>query len=314
MRKAILDVGSNSVLLLVADLVAGEIQPVLDLAQVTALGAGTAKTKLIGETGMADTLAAIRTFWTAALDTGAESVVAGGTMALRIATNAPDFFERAQEQGTPVQLVTADQESEWGLQCALFDPRFAQAQRVVTIDPGGHSTEVCIADRDGAETIYRFRHSFPVGALGIRDEYFESDAADPSAIFRASLAIDQCLAAFPVPQLEPITGTEVVVFGATATNLVSIRERLTSWDPEAVHGQRLTSEEVARAASWLLRMTDEERKAIVGIEPGRERSLPSGSLILERILHALSQEACTVSVRGWRHAALQLGALSDESR
>ena len=100
----------------------------------------------------------------------------------------------------------------------------------------------------------------------------------------------------------PPASSDPVVLGATGTNLVSIRERMETWQPEKVHGATLLYEEVGRAVGWLCDMDDDGRAALVGIEKGRQRTIHSGSLILERGLYALRASACRVSVRGWRHA------------
>jgi exopolyphosphatase/pppGpp-phosphohydrolase len=65
----------------------------------------------------------------------------------------------------------------------------------------------------------------------------------------------------------------VVTLGATGTNLISIRQQLREWDPEVVHGQVLDYEEISKAVNWLGGMTLDERRAIPGLEPGREHTL-----------------------------------------
>jgi exopolyphosphatase/guanosine-5'-triphosphate,3'-diphosphate pyrophosphatase len=97
----------------------------------------------------------------------------------------------------------------------------------------------------------------------------------------------------------------VVTLGATGTNLVSIREGWTQWQPDRVHGQVLLYEEISKAAGWMLPMLDLERARIPGIEAGRERTLAAGALILERFLFGLRAESCVVSIRGWRYAMLE---------
>jgi exopolyphosphatase / guanosine-5'-triphosphate,3'-diphosphate pyrophosphatase len=97
----------------------------------------------------------------------------------------------------------------------------------------------------------------------------------------------------------------VVALGATPTNLVSIRDGLSRWEPDLVHGQWLDYEEVSKAVAMLCALDDAGRAAVVGIEPGRERTLHAGALILERFLQALHVLVCRVTVRGWRHALLE---------
>jgi exopolyphosphatase/guanosine-5'-triphosphate,3'-diphosphate pyrophosphatase len=77
------------------------------------------------------------------------------------------------------------------------------------------------------------------------------------------------------------------------------------WEPDKVHGAWLDFGEISEAAGRLMRMTLDQRRALIGMEPGREATLPAGALILERFLNAIGAPGCSVSVRGWRHALLE---------
>ena len=103
----------------------------------------------------------------------------------------------------------------------------------------------------------------------------------------------------------PNEAGHAVVLGATGTNLVSIREQMSTWQPERVHGAWLDYEEVSKAAGWLSAMTEAQRATIPGMETGREGTIHAGALILERFLFALRVLGCSVSVRGWRHALIE---------
>ncbi|MGV3614341.1 MAG: hypothetical protein ACO1SV_03305 [Fimbriimonas sp.] len=300
MRKAVLDVGSNSVLLVVAERRAEGWHPIHESTAVTALGEGTKATGLLGERGMSHTLDALRDMFATARDLGAETTLAGATMAARIATNTPEFLRRAEAQGTPVVVVSGDQEAELGFRAVANDPMFADADRISIVDPGGHSTELVTAARteDGWDVL--FRRSYPVGTLGMKSQGMGDESPDSIAVFQASHALDELIGLC----YRPGAAGKVVVLGATGTNLITIRERMPEWDPERVHGQYLDYEEVGRAVGWMMPMTDAERAAIVGMERGREKTLHLGALILERFLNALGAPGCYVSVRGWRYALL----------
>jgi exopolyphosphatase/guanosine-5'-triphosphate,3'-diphosphate pyrophosphatase len=98
-----------------------------------------------------------------------------------------------------------------------------------------------------------------------------------------------------------------VCLGATGTNLAAIRDEIATWDPELVHGAWLSFGEISQEAGRLMQMTERERASLVGMEPGREATLPAGALILERILNAIGAPGVFVSTRGWRHALLEFG-------
>jgi exopolyphosphatase / guanosine-5'-triphosphate,3'-diphosphate pyrophosphatase len=301
MRKAVIDVGSNSVLLLVSEEADGSWVPIYEDTSVTALGEGTKKTGLLSEEAMVRTLDALATMWAKARELGAVSIVAGATMAARIASNTAEFQARAERQGTPVQVISGEDEARLGFLAVANDPLFASRQRISIIDPGGHSTELVTAERDGPAWRHEVAKSFGVGTLGLKGEVLLSERSTPTEILSATDRIDRTIAD-GYDWREPGVA---VVLGATGTNLVSIRERLEKWEPDRVHGAILDYEEVGRAVGWMMPMTDDERRAIPGMEPGRERTVHIGSLILERFMYALRVEEVVVSIRGWRHALLE---------
>lgn len=293
--------GSNSVLLLVARREAGEWQVLREATWVTALGEGTKTTGILNEPNQLATLAALKEAKALAEQVGPHEWRAGGTMALRIAENAPEFLARAEAQGTPVEIVSGEAEAELGFEAVATDPLFASESRLSIIDPGGQSTELVLARQTDLGWEPEYRKSFPVGALGLRETLMSEPSPDAAARFRATAHLDQLLEDVP----SGLEAGRVVALGATGTNLISIREKLENWQPERVHGQVLDYEEISRACAWLMDMDDVARGSLVGIERGREKTIHIGSLILERFLYALKSEACTVSVRGWRHAYLE---------
>jgi len=301
MRRAIMDIGSNSVLLLVADGTPGKPgMTIVETTNVSGLGTGVRATGRLSEPGISHTLAALRDGFAVARAHGAESIEAVGTMALRIAQNADEFLAMAQAQGTPVHVISGDEEAELGFLAVANDPQFHHHRRISIVDPGGNSTELVTADRSDDGWAIRFRRSFPIGALALRDGVLAAPSPDFQARLQAVQQLDDAIAMDYLPHQSGFT----VVLGATGTNLISIREAMTTWDPERVHGQMLDYEEVSRAVGWLCDMDDAGRAAVPGMERGRERTIHLGALILERFLFALRTPECAVSVRGWRHAWL----------
>lgn len=301
MRAAVVDVGSNSVLLLVSERRAEGWVPIHEETAVTALGEGTKQTGLLSEPAMEATLAALERQFQSARDHGAERIRAAATMAARIARNTPELQARAAAQGTPVEVLSGDDEAELGFRAVAQDPVFAAHDRLSIIDPGGHSTELVTADRTAAGWRVGFQRSYPVGTLGLRADGM-GESPDVGQVLRTIAQIDDLIGL----AYRPNQAGHAVTLGATGTNLISIRERMTHWQPERVHGAWLDYEEVSKAVGWMMPMTDAERAAIPGMEPGRERTLHLGALVLERFLHALRVLGTSVSVRGWRHALLEL--------
>ncbi len=305
MRKAVVDVGSNSVLLLVEEQTGEDWRTVLERTWVTSLGAGTKETGVLSEGGMERTLAALTTAFELARGHGAESIVAAATMAARIARNTDEFLARARALGTPVIVLSGDDEARLGFQAVAYDRTFERHGRLTIVDVGGQSTELVTADRPFGDGRWKtlFQHSFPIGTLALRGGILRDETPGPSQILQAVVEIDDAIGlCYRRDQCgHPIT------LGATGTNLVTIREHMAAWEPEKVHGAWLDFGEISQGAGRLFKMTEEERRRLVGMEPGREATLPAGALILERFLDAIGAPGCSVSVRGWRHALLERG-------
>ena len=296
MRRAVIDVGSNSVLLLVGEKTNGDWKYILDTSEVSALGADVKKTGKLGEEGMSATLTALKRAFAKGEELGAE-VRAFGTMALRIAQNAAEFQTRAQEQGTPVEIISGEMEAELGMECVVKDPKFRDCARLTIVDVGGQSTEIAA----WAQSQTEFQKSYPIGTLALRSGALSNESPSSADILRASAEIDDT---FGSRFLKDKAGT-VVVLGATGTNLVTIREQMQTWQPEKVHGAHLDFEEVSKFVGASCRMSDSGRAALIGIEKGREKTIHIGALILERALQMAHALGCYVSVRGWRHAMLE---------
>lgn len=274
---------------------------------MTGLGKGTKETGLLPDEGVAATLKALKQAFEKAREIGAVETVAAATMAARIATNVGAFMESAAAQGTPVTVLSGEDEARYGFQAVADDPEFVDSARLSIIDVGGHSTELSTSAR--TDTGWRVEHSrsYPVGALGLRGSSLKSDPPSYRDRLAAVADIDDTIGMRYLPNR---AGT-VVTLGATGTNLVTLRERMDHWDAERVHGAWLGYEEVSKSVDRLCSLDDPGRAALTGLEPGREHTIHAGALILERALFALGAEGCYVSVHGWR-TGLLMSRLLDE--
>lgn len=300
MKGAVVDVGSNSILLLVGESDGTSIHPISESSVVTGLGKNVKATGLISREASRSSLEALRIAFENAKANGAEFVAAKGTMVLRMAANADEFLSDADQQGTPMSVLSGKDEASLGFQAIVEDPAFSQFTDIVMIDPGGHSTELVISNHDGGRWQKSVQRSYSIGALGLLNSTLAAESPSGLDLIRATKEIDEIIGqSF---ELDP--KSNAVTVGATGTNLVSIREQLSEWDPVRVHAAWLEYEEISKAAGYLSGLSLAERRGVTGLERGREDTILAGSLILERFLHAVRAEGCFVSVRGWRHALL----------
>ncbi len=230
---------------------------------------------------------------------------AWATAAVRQAPNGEEFLDQVRGLGLPAGILSGDDEARLGLDAVLYDPAFQHHETLTVIDPGGRSTELATAVRRGSEWKTLHRVSVPVGALSLTEGPYSDERPGFAQHLAAVRMVDDLIG----QEYLPDACGQAVTLGATGVNLVSIRERLDDWSPSRVHGQELDYEEVAKSVGWLSGLTLEQRRALPGMEPGREATLHAGALVLERFLQAIHALGCAVSVRGWRNAALE----SDEA-
>ncbi len=294
--------GSNSVLLLVAEKEESGWTPIYESSVVTGLGAGLTKHHALQRESINRTLEALREAFSKADSLGVETVHAAGTMALRIAINASAFFYEAGRQGTPVDVISGIEEAELGLRAVLDDPLFRDENRISIIDPGGHSTEIATAIRDEKGEWDEVLHkSYTLGAFTLLEGSFAAPCPDVRDRLAAVKDVDEIVAM----EYLPGKAGKAVVLGATGSNLIAMRLGIDEWQGSKIHGQYLDYEDVSKYIERLCEMTAQERAALKGLEPGREFTIHAGALILERLLYCMHVEGCFVSTRGWRHAYLE---------
>lgn len=297
MRRAVIDVGSNSVLLTVCENQANEWVPIYETSNVSGLGEGVKRTGRLSHESIQRTLQLIKKAFEDASLKNAD-VKAYGTMALRIAQNANDFLALAVKQNTPIKILSDENEAKLSLFSVCDDKAFNSHDCITVIDVGGNSTEIstCKRTNNYFETV--FEKSFPCGTLTLRDHLPEK--LDSPNLLKASQKIDDV---FQMRYLPNQCGA-VVAVGASATNLITIRDQVMNWDPDKVHAKKISYEEISKMAGWMSKMNDNQRAELQGLEKGRERTIHLGALLLERALFAVGAEYCYVSVRGWRHAII----------
>lgn len=298
-RRGVIDVGSNSLLLVVAEWDGAEWRELIETSDVTGFGRGVRETGLLCELGISNCLVALNNAFAKAREFSVEPT-AYGTMGLRLAKNASKFLKLASDAGMPVQILSSDEEARYGMLAVCGDPLFSSDSPLTIVDVGGHSTEIVCTIFNDVERRVVFEESFEVGTLGLTALSPEIDSPSGLDLFHGAVEIDEV---FAKRRFQYEWG-KVVALGASATNLVCIRDAILSWNPSRVHGTRLDLEEISKFAGKLGKMTLEERAKLPGLERGRERTIHIGALILERALYALNASECFVSTKGWRHAIL----------
>lgn len=299
-RKAVIDIGSNSVKLFVGERTAdGTIATVLDASAITRLGEGLDRTGLIGPEAMERSAAAVAAFHARAAELVADQVAAVGTMALRSAANSARFVEMVRAAcGAEVRIIPGEEEARLSYLGALSGlPR--QDGELAVFDTGGGSTEFVFGE--GGRPVRRF--SVDVGSVRVTENDLRSDPVTAEEVAAARTRIDREFADAGVTGRPAL----VVGMGGTVTTMAAVKHKMARYDPAVIQGSVLTVEDVrAQIAAYSAR-TVAQRRAIPGLQPGRADVILAGACILDVILERLGAPALTVSDRGLRHGlALEL--------
>ena len=292
-RLGVIDLGSNTVLLLVLD---PDGRTVCDEARITRLGQGVFETGRLRRDARARTLAAVEELARRARELGATRVVCVGTEAMRRAHNAPALVEELcmLRAGGPrlldeVRVLTPELEAQLGIESALRAR--GAAARVTVVDVGGGSTEVTRAAAGGVRGV-----SLPLGAVRLTEAHVSEYPVPPRELAELRAAVDRELRG-----LERAPVGDVVAVAGTATTLGALELELEPYRPEPVEGLPLARADVER---WTLRLAGlslEACTALPGMQPGRADVMVAGLVILGHVLTALGAERFLVSGRGVRH-------------
>lgn len=273
MKYAVIDIGSNSVrLLLWAD-----GRSIYKKIETTRLGGGLSQTGRLSEAAIRRTADAVAAFAREAAREGAEKTAAFATAAVRSAENGRDFVRLVRaECGVDVDVISGEKEAALGLAGALG------GRDGGIVDVGGASTEITVAA--GGKIVYAV--SADIGAVRLKDLCGEDRAALARVIAEKTAALGR------VPPT-----AELYAIGGTATSLAALEKEVEPYDPAQIDGTVLPAECVQAWADKLLSLSQEERLRLRGMDPRRADILGGGVLLLRAAMAAAGAEKIVVSER-----------------
>ena len=303
MRRGVIDIGTNSVKLLIADLHGGNISPHLETSRQTRLGRGLYADGKLQAEPIEATVAAVNELLALARRNDCGDIRIIATSAVREAANSGELLESL---GQAVQILSGDDEARLAFAGAVSYPRLVK-QPVVVLDTGGGSTEVIVGDAGGM----RFHLSLPLGSVRLMERHAVSDppSADELAAVRES--IDTQLRARGVPELRrqiaalgQAAPVQLVATGGVASILAMMELGIDDHDRERMEAVGLSVERVAawRGRLWGLHLA--RRREITGLPANRADVALFGSLLVEQSMRQLGFDALRVSTRGVRFGVL----------
>jgi exopolyphosphatase / guanosine-5'-triphosphate,3'-diphosphate pyrophosphatase len=298
-RIAVVDLGTNSTRLLVAEVENGSVRELERDTVVTRLGEAVEATGRLADDAVERVFAALDRYRDAIA--GAERTVGVATSAVRDAVNGDEFRAGLRKRfGIEARTIPGEEEARLTFLGATAGR--ATAGETLVIDIGGGSTEYVVG-RPGARP--DFHVSTRLGSVRHTERHLRRDP--PAQEELAALARDAAaIIAAEVPEACRATVASGIAVAGTATSLAAIDQRLEPYDPERVHGYRVTLGACRRMLGELAALPVEERRAVPGLHPDRAPTIVAGAAILVESMRAFGLDRVEISERDILHgAALQ---------
>jgi exopolyphosphatase/guanosine-5'-triphosphate,3'-diphosphate pyrophosphatase len=299
MRVAVVDIGTNSTRLLVADVDDGALTEVERRTEVTRLGQGVDRDGVLSEEAMGRVLTTVGGYRRRIDFHGAERAVAVLTSAVRDAANGAQFAARVRdEHGLDARVIDGDEEARLAFLGATNSRAADDPTPTVVIDIGGGSTELVV----GGGREVSFHVSTQVGVVRHSERYIHTDppraeelealAADVRAIFASAVPVD-------------VRGRPraAIAVAGTPTSLAAIDLDLECYSTDAVQGHVLTAQRCEAMLERLAALPNAERREVRGLHPDRAPTIVAGTVMLIEALRLFGLLETEVSDQDILHGA-----------
>ncbi len=304
MRVAVVDIGTNSTRLLIADIdpdsPGGSVRDLLRLSRVTRLGAGVDSNGGLSPEAIERTCAVLADYRELIDRHGCQANLAVLTSAVRDASNGADFTAHVRrDYHLDARTLSGDEEAQLTFLGAMSD-RDPHPEPTVVIDIGGGSTEFVV----GHDRTAGFHVSLQAGVVRMSERHIHSDPPAPAEL--QSLARDTraiFLEGLPPEERAPVTSG--IAVAGTATSAAAIDQELDPYDPARVHRYPLLLATVELLLARLADMSEAQRRDVVGLHPDRAPTIVAGMILLSEAMRAFELDSVEVS----EHDILRGGAL-----
>ncbi|OBA89922.1 exopolyphosphatase [Mycobacteriaceae bacterium 1482268.1] len=308
-RVAAIDCGTNSIRLLIADAVDGRLLDVHREMRIVRLGQGVDATGRFAPEAIERTRVALSAYAELLRHHDVSKVRMVATSATRDAANRDEFFAMTSEvlgavvPGAIAEVISGDEEARLSFHGAVYELDSAAAPFVV-VDLGGGSTEVVLGERE-----MEAGYSADIGCVRLTERCLHSDPPTPVEVAAARDVVrerlGEALRAVPVERARTWVGV-----AGTMTTLAALAQRMTTYDPVAIHLSRVGFDDLLPVCEDIIAMRHAERAALGPMHEGRVDVIGGGAIIVEELADALGSRAGIVELVVSEHDILDGIALS----
>jgi exopolyphosphatase / guanosine-5'-triphosphate,3'-diphosphate pyrophosphatase len=299
MRIATIDIGTNTVLLLVAERQAdGSLNALVERATITRLGEGVDRSQRLAPAAVARTCACIEDYSRLVGTLGVDRVAVVGTSAMREATGGQEVRDCVSKAlGVEAQVVSGEDEARLAFRGAISGLAIDSGEETAVFDIGGGSTEVVLGRREENGVLsLKYLESFALGSVRLTERLLAHDPPAGSELDALGRTFDKAFSNVP-----PLPGNRAPVgIAGTMTTLASVSLGMVPYDGARLHGRSLSREELRSTVSRLASLDLSARREVPGMEPKRADVIVAGGCIALALLDHWDAAAVTISDRGVR--------------
>jgi exopolyphosphatase/guanosine-5'-triphosphate,3'-diphosphate pyrophosphatase len=308
MRVAVVDIGTNSTRLLIADVTGNRVTEIERRTTVTRLGQGVDHTGELHPEAMDRVYAALDTYKNLIADNNVEATTGVLTSAVRDARNGAAFTATVNERyAINARTITGDEEARLTYLGATSDRDQADTAARVVIDVGGGSTELVV----GHGTTVDFHASTQAGVVRQTERFVRSDPPRPEELQLLQAEAEEIFAQ-AVPATTRARVRHGIAVAGTATSCAAMLQDLDPYDPARVHGFRLLRAQTEMLLARLAAMTLAQRRRVTGLHPDRAPAIVAGVILLREAMRTFDLTEVEVSEHDiLRGAALCCGGTGE---
>ena len=294
-KVASIDIGTNTILLLIAEVVGEELKPFFETETIVRLGEGVQKKRILSPEAMKRGVQTLAQYLEQCRKMGVQRIFAVGTSALREAKNSGDFLRRVEEElSLPIEIISGEEEAHLSFLAVVRD--LNSKESILVVDIGGGSTEFILGKGD---QMIRWV-SLPLGSVRFTEKFLTSDPVQEKEWEKMVKEIRRWLVKIPHPE-EPYS---MVAVAGTATTLAAVEQGLKEFVPEKIHRFVLRQEALKKQLLLYRSKMLDERKKIPGLSPARADVILAGGAILYEAMKELQRASALISVHGVRYGVL----------
>ena len=291
MKIGTIDIGTNSMRLLIADYKNNKIENRKKYINITRIGQGVDDKGYITEEALERNLNALKEFADKCIEEKCEKVYCMGTSALRDSKNGQDFVNRAKElTNIDVKIICGEEESNLGFMGVLEGAGGDKSNYILVLDIGGGSTEFIVGNEDGI----KFCKSENVGALRMTEKFITTDPISDEEFNKMSDFIEKTISS-TLDKIKGMHVSKLVGIGGAITSLSAMNQQLEVYSMEKVHNSVVTKKDLEKILQNLKKMTLSDKNTIKCLQPKRADIITAGVKILHIVMEKLEIEKIMIS-------------------